>query len=230
MRILIYDVETAQNKNIGSICSVGWILLENDIIKDEGYSLINPQCSFSSSNSKVHGIHAADVKNAPCFSEYWESTLKPLMTSSLVIAHSANFDISATEQALFAANISDPGIDYLDTLPVFKCLIDSPSYKLTDLAALANYEYQAHNANEDVHALLHALFFVRDYCGFEDLAAMIIRTTARAENTKTNTYTPKQISESINKFPTYSHCDDEVEMLDACLHGLRICITGDIPG
>ena len=123
MRILIYDVETARTKDIGSICSVGWILLDNDRIAEEGYSLINPHCPFSNVNSKIHGIKAADVQDAPCFADYWEQKLGTLMKSSLVVAHSANFDLSATEQALYEANITDTGIDYLDTIPVFIIIV-----------------------------------------------------------------------------------------------------------
>lgn len=230
MRILIYDVETAQKSNIGSICSVGWILLENDNIINEGYSLINPKCSFSHINTQIHGITSADVADAPCFAEYWESTLCPLMTSSLVVAHSANFDLSATEQALFTSNIPDPGIYYLDSLSVIKALIKAPSYKLSDLASITHFEYKAHNAGEDVKALLHVLFFVKDLCGFEDLAAMLIRTPVRAENTKTNAYVPKQLDGLPNRYPNYSHCTDEVQVIDQRLQGFRICITGDIPG
>ena len=230
MRILIYDVETAQTKNIGSICSVGWILLDNDAIVDEGYSLINPHCAFSHTNVHIHGITASDVEGAPFFAEYWESTLRPLMTKALVIAHSANFDMSATEQALYLANVADPGIDYLDTLPVFKSLVDAPSYKLTDLASLTNYEYNAHNAREDVHALLHVLCHVRDLCGFEDIAAMLLRTPVRAENTKTNAYVPKRIADTPINHPIYSHCTENVQIVDGCLQGMKVCITGDVPG
>ena len=230
MRILIYDVETAQTKNVGSICSVGWILLDNDRIVDEGYSLIDPHCSFSRVNSQIHGITAADVEGAPCFADYWKSTLEPLMTSALVVAHSANFDLSATEQALFAANITDPGIDYLDTIPAIKALVNSPSYKLADLASLTHYEYDAHNAGEDVHALLHVLCSVRDLCGFEDIAAMLIRTPARTENTRTNTYVPKSISDTSNRYPVRTHCTENVQSVDCALQGMKICITGDFPG
>lgn len=230
MRILVYDVETAQKTNIGSICSVGWILLDNDRIIDKGYSLINPKCSFSSVNSQIHGITANDVVDAPCFAEYFESTLRPLMTSSLVIAHNAHFDLSATEQALFNAGITDPGIDYLDTIPVFKALVNTPSFKLIDLAKATHYEYNAHNAGEDVHALFHVLCFVRDLCGFEDLAAMFLRTPSRAENTKTNTYIPKQINDISAHYPVRSHCTEEVAAIDNRLQGLKMCITGDFPG
>ena len=193
MRILLYDVETAQTKNVGSICAVGWQLLDNDNVINKGYSLINPHCVFSKTNIAIHGITAEDVKDAPCFAEYWESTLKGMMTSSLVIAHSAGFDLSATEQALYLAGVKDPGIFYLDSLALIKALVNSSSYKLCDLAAKIGYEYQAHNAAEDVEALAHVLFFLRDYFKMEDLASLIIHSPIRAEHTKTNAFVPHDI-------------------------------------
>ena len=228
-RMLIFDVETANEKNIGSICSAGWILLENDQIIDKGYSLINPNCSFSGICTSIHGITPRDVIDAPCFADYWESTLRSLMTTSLVIAHSATFDLSAIEQALFAAGVSDPGIDYLDSLPVLKSLVNAPSYKLTDLAAEIHFEYNAHNAEEDVRALYEVLCYVRDLCGFEDLKEMFIRSAAHIENTKTNTYIPHDIEDVRPRIPVRSHCTGEVKVMDSCFCGMKFCITGDFP-
>ena len=228
-RVLIFDVETANEKNIGSICAIGWILLEDDQMVDEGYSLIDPHCPFSGICTSVHGITSRDVADAPCFCEYWQSTLQPLMTTSLVVAHSANFDLSAIEQALYAAGITDPGINYMDSLPVLKALVDAPSYKLTELAASINYEYDAHNAGEDVHALYEVLCYVRDACGFEDLKEMFLRSPARIENTKTNHYIPHDIQDVRPRIPVRTHCTEEVKAKDSCFCGLKFCITGDFP-
>lgn len=228
MRFLVYDVETAQKSNIGSICSVGWLLLENDEIVDQGYSLINPKCSFSSVNTAVHGITSDDVKDALCFGDYWNSTLKNIMTTSVVLAHAAGFDLSATEQALFLAGIEDPGIDYLDTLPLIKYLVQADSYKLADLAAAIDFKYNAHNALQDVLALTHVLFYIKELGHFDDLATMIIKSPVRCENTKTNNYKPHKITSSI--YQSKERCRD-VEMAESgCLSGLRFCITGDLPG
>ena len=229
-RILIFDVETANEKNIGSICAVGWILVENHQVLDEGYSLINPKCPFSGICTSVHGITARDVTDAPCFAEYWETTLRSLMTTSLVVAHSANFDLSAIEQALFTAGVADPGISYMDSLPVLKALIDTPSYKLTNLAAEIHYEYNAHNAGEDVRALYNVLCYVRDLCGFEDLYEMFLRSPAYIENTKTNAYIPRDIPDVRPRIPVRSHCTEEVQATDSLFCGVRFCITGDFPG
>lgn len=228
-RVLIFDVETANEKNIGSICAVGWMLLENDQVIDEGYSLINPHCPFSGICTSVHGITSRDVADAPCFCEYWQSTLQPLMTTSLVVAHSANFDLSAIEQALYSAGIPDPGINYMDSLPVLKALVDAPSYKLTELAASIDYEYDAHNAGEDVHALYEVLCYVRDACGFEDLKEMFLRSPAHVENTKTNHYIPHDIQNVRPRIPVRTHCTEEVKAKDNCFCGLKFCITGDFP-
>lgn len=228
-RVLIFDVETANEKNIGSICAVGWMLLYNDQVVDEGYSLINPHCPFSGVCTQVHGITSRDVVDAPCFAEYWESTLHTLMTGSLVVAHSANFDLSAIEQALYTAGITDPGINYIDSLPVLKALVDAPSYKLTELAASIHFEYNAHNAGEDVHALYEVLCYIRDLCGFEDLKEMFMRSAARVENTQTNNYIPHDIQNVQPRIPVRTHCAEEVKPKDNCFCGMKFCITGDFP-
>lgn len=232
MYILSYDVETANNKNVGSICAIGWVLLENDNIIDKGYTLINPNCTFSKSNINVHGIKEEDVINAPLFSDYWNSTLSNLMKKSLVIAHSAGFDMAATEQALYNSGITDFGITYIDSIPIISTFFDCESYKLCDLASLAGYSYNAHHAEEDAMALVYVLKYLRDKCGFEDIASLIIHSGCAANNTSSNTYEPKKIvfSNNLSSFHKYAHCKDDVVAKDNCLSSLRFCITGDIPG
>lgn len=232
MKILIYDVETAQGKNVGSICAVGWISLDDSRVTGSGYSLIDPQCAFSSYNTKIHGIKAADVKGAPTFAEYWESTLKDMMSDHLVIAHSAKFDISATQQALFSAGIEDPGIDYLDSLAVFRRYVDTDSCKLTVLADQCGFQYEAHNALEDVKALLHVLNTLADRLECEDLPALLIRSNVNVETSVFDSYTPHEIvtSKPKSSFPAKSHCTETVEQKGTVFCGKKFCITGDVPG
>lgn len=228
MRILVYDVETAKTNNIGSICAVGWILLDNDMQVDSGYSLINPKCTFDQKNTSIHGITSSDVKDAPCFFDYWNDILHNIMSNSLVIAHSAGFDLSATEQALFAAGIKDDGIDYIDSIQVCRHFLpDEDSYRLCDLASKFSYSYSAHNALEDVKALLTVLTSLRDANKLEDLAALLIRSNAVTENTLTNRYLPHRIIDK-NSFRSNPRCHDIVEIINDSLSGIKICITGDI--
>ena len=228
MRLLFYDVETAQAQNIGSICAIGWVLFENDQEIDHGYQLIDPNCSFSKKNTAIHGLSSKDVQGAPSFSEYWEKTLGSLMASSIVIAHNAAFDLSATEQALFSSGINDPGISYLDSLELFRFYCNLDSYKLTNIAASIGYEYVAHNAYEDARALSQIVLYYRDNLGFCDLATMIVASPVRCENTLSNSYRPKHIE--TDWFSNKAHCKEEVEVINDKLSGFKICITGDLPG
>ena len=230
MRFLIYDIETANKITSGSICSVGWLLIENDEIADSGYSLINPRCPFLQSNIDVHGITPFDVETAPVFSEYWESTLKPLMSSCLVVAHNASFDLSETEQALFNAKVKDPGIDYFDTLNMFRHLFKSESYRLTHLCRLLGYTYNAHNALEDCKALYFVMKYAKDALKYSDFAEMFIRSHTSAENTLSNTYEPQVSIASKFHYDCTSRCREDVDIVDNSLSGLRFCITGEIPG
>ena len=231
MYLLSYDVETANSRNIGSICAVGWVLLNNDEIMDQGYSLINPQCPFSRSTQAVHGIKDTDVADAPTFGEYWNSTLKPLMEKSIVLAHSAAFDTSATEQALYNASIPDPGIVYMDTLQLARMYVDCESYKLCDLSDMAGYSYHSHHAGEDAQALVHVLKYLRDLIGLEDIASLLLRSGCPIMNTKTNHFVPRKIAlENKKPFPKYTRCTEEITPIGNCLQLQRFCITGDIKG
>ena len=230
MFILSYDVETANNKNIGSICAVGWVLLDNNTIIDSGYSLINPNCPFSKINISVHGIMPEDVVSAPSFTDYWNNTLGGLMAKSVVVAHNASFDMAATEQALFEAGIPDPGIIYLDSLPIAQAFLDCSSYKLCDLASLAGHRYHEHHAGEDAMALVRVLEYIQESCGLEDIPSLLLRSGSQVMNTTTNHFKPHKIIMQKSPIAHPSHCSDEVVPIDGIFALQRFCITGDVPG
>lgn len=215
MDLLFYDVETA-NSNHGSICAVGWVLVRDSVQADEGYTLIDPQCSFSSRCVEVHGITKAMVKGAPTFAEYWRTTLAPLFAASVVVSHNAVFDITHTVQALANAGIQDPGIDYVDSLIPARKYISSPDHKLPTLAARIGHEYQAHNALEDARALYAVLDALRREKGFRDVPELLLRAFSL--------FSLDQIQPELPKEPV------TVEAIDSRLADLRICITGDIAG
>ncbi|MBR7173140.1 MAG: hypothetical protein IKD50_01760 [Clostridia bacterium] len=230
MKIMIYDVETANNKDIGSICAIGWMLLCDDKEIDSGYSLINPKCSFTKYNTDVHGITANDVENAPTFCEYWNDVLSTKMPDSIILAHGADFDMSATEQALYSAGIEDPGLFYVDTIAILQGLFTSESFKLSYLANVIGYEYQAHNALEDVKALYYVLLVAMKSMHFDDFATMIIKSGVGCKNTMSNNYIPHKIDLPKSIHTPYSRCKEDVDIIDDSLSGKRICITGYIDG
>lgn len=226
MNLLIYDIETANARNHGSICAIGWVLLQNEIEIDSGYSLINPHCSFSQACIDVHGITKDDVEDAPSFKEYWETVLSEKMKSSLVIAHNAGYDMSATEQALFNAKLPDPGINYIDSLAVFRSLFHANSYKLVDLANNAGYFYDQHDPLADAKALLYVLRYVSKALGFSDISELLLRSHIASSNTNNNNYEPRKIWQDTSIATVNS---PQVHVNDA-VSGLKFCITGDVPG
>jgi len=85
-----FDFETA-NYNRHSICAAGFVFVENGIIVDQIYSLINPEEYFNSMNISVHGIKPEDVKDAPTFPEFYDS-IKEQLSGKTLVAHNLPFD------------------------------------------------------------------------------------------------------------------------------------------
>lgn len=226
MKLLSYDVETASYAR-GSICAVGWVQLDDDIEIARGYTLINPQCRFCDQMVNIHGIHQEDVASAPTFGEYWKSTLSELMSTSIVVAHNAIFDMSATEQALKNCGITDPGIDYLDSIAITRSYYDLPSYKLTELMKQLGHEYNAHNALEDADAVVVLLRSLCKLTRCPNINYLIAMSGVEIENTLTNNYIPKEVEKNL---PSYSaeRCRETVEAVDMKLSGLKFCLTGDM--
>lgn len=227
MKILAYDVETA-NSSRASICAVGWVLVNNNVIVNKGGSYINPQCKFSEKNINVHGILPEFVANAPTFAEYWESTLSALMAKTLVVAYNASFDIGATKSALKAAKIDTPDIDYIDAFAVMKRCVTSDSYKLKDLLAYTGYEYNAHDAIEDAEAIIHLLDYVASQAGYDDIIELLVHSQIPVQNTINNV--PSEPPAPKTERPSREHTHEKVEAVMNTLEGLRFCLTGDVPG
>ncbi len=234
MKFLMYDVETA-NRDVGSICAVGWACVEHAEVTESGYSLINPNMHFSPYNTRVHGLTEKDVQNAPTFGEYWESTLKKHMESSVVVAHNASFDIRATEQALCYASIDDPGIDYIDTLPIFRELLpELKNHKLPTCAKWAGFKFRHHNAGEDALAIVAVVNALCKERGYHCMEELVIYGLV-AQNTLTNNIEPKKKKTmkpvGLPIWRSEDHPSAEpTAPEDYALLGCKFCITGDVPG
>lgn len=171
MLYLIYDVETPNRSN-DSICACAWMLHDGERSLDYGYQLINPQAEFDVMNTSIHHICPDDVIGSPTFDQYWESTLKALFSSAVIVAHNARFDLSVTEKALAAAGIDAPQWAYVDTLSLFRTMLPGMSCKLSSLAAMYGYAYNPHDAGEDVQALCEVLDCLKKEKGYPNYEAM----------------------------------------------------------
>ena len=110
MRYIAFDVETPNRYN-NRISAIGITIIEDDEIVDSIYSLVNPEVDFDYFNTELTGIDEDVVADAPTFDELWE-TIEPVMSSGLLVAHNASFDMSVLKKCLQAY-----GIDWVPMRP-----------------------------------------------------------------------------------------------------------------
>ena len=150
------DYETA-NSAYESVCAVGIVLVENNVIKSNYYTLIKPPKDFSffdSFNTSIHGITQNDVKNAPSFDKVWADIEQLYAPRDLPFAcHYAGFDIRVTEALLNYLDLDFPEIKFYDTCTISKRVWPQLlNFKLNTIAAFLNIELEHHNASSDASA------------------------------------------------------------------------------
>jgi len=81
--------------------------------------LINPEIPIPSAASRVHGITAPMVANAPVFKEVFPQ-FEAFCADSILLAHNAMFDINFLRAELKRNGMKTPLLAVFDTLPMFR--------------------------------------------------------------------------------------------------------------
>ncbi|PGM53272.1 3'-5' exonuclease [Bacillus sp. AFS053548] len=145
-----FDFETA-NYNRHSICAAGFVFVEEGVIVDQVYSLINPEEEFYSMNISVHGIRPRDVQDAPLFPEFYE-TIKDKIEGKTLVAHNLPFDGYALKDNLSRYGIPSVLINLLCSLQLSKKVLPKQSrYSLDTLSSQFGILLEHHH-----HALADA--------------------------------------------------------------------------
>lgn len=167
MDFVAFDFETA-NANRNSAVSLALTVVRENQIVDEFYTLLNPETDFHWRNIQVHGIHAADVVDAPTFAELWPIIVPFFSPEKLVIAHNAAFDNSVLKASLIANGIPVPQYQSLDTVRVARKLLPNlDNHRLDTVAKYFNIPLEHHhNALDDSVAAANILLAVTDKFGF----------------------------------------------------------------
>ncbi|GAA1474159.1 exonuclease domain-containing protein [Corynebacterium felinum] len=101
------DVETA-NDDWGSICQVGVAVVKDGRVVDTHSWLCQPPIpGFAEINTQIHGIVEADVATAPTFAEVLTEVVE-VVGQNVVVAHNAQFDMTAFLRACTAAGVHAP--------------------------------------------------------------------------------------------------------------------------
>ena len=152
MNLIAIDFETA-NRNPASVCSVGISLMdEYGEVEEKYYSLIKPEenvSAFDPFNIHIHGIKPKDVEKAPSFKEVYEEIVS-VLTSGMVCAHNARFDMMCLKAACENNHLSVPDITYFDTVLLSrKVYPELEHHRLNDMCDYLGIELNHHNAMSD---------------------------------------------------------------------------------
>ena len=97
------DVETA-NADPGSICQIGLASFAGGALVDCAVWRVNPRAHFSPHNIAIHGLHAADVRDAPDWPAL-RPTIAARLAGRIAVSHTA-FDVTALARACAADDLA----------------------------------------------------------------------------------------------------------------------------
>jgi len=146
------DFETA-NQYPTSVCSVGVVVVRDNVISDKYYSLIHPEPEFYSYwNVQVHGITLQDTQYSPVFPEVWRE-IEPLIEGLPLIAHNKGFDERCLKAVFRTYQLDYPDYEFHCTLQMARKQLKGllPDYKLHTVSSYCGYELINHH-----HALADA--------------------------------------------------------------------------
>lgn len=151
MDYIVIDFETANSKR-DSACALGIIEMSEGKKINEWDYLINPEDSFDSFNTFLHGINYDTVKDKPTFPVVWNE-IKGILNNKIVIAHNAAFDISVLRWTLNKYNLEFPTFKYSCTRILSKKTWPTlVNYKLDTVASHLDIDFIHHQECEDATA------------------------------------------------------------------------------
>lgn len=150
-RYIAFDVETP-NRFSDRMSSIGITVIEDGAIGESFYSLVNPETHFDYFNTQLTGLDAKAVSGAPTFAELWRE-IEPLMSSGILVAHNAVFDMGVLKKCLEGYGISwKNSAKYLCTVQIGRRVLPGISHKLNVLCDYYKIPLNHHNAASDSEA------------------------------------------------------------------------------
>ncbi|KRO16585.1 3'-5' exonuclease [Lacticaseibacillus saniviri] len=158
MDFIAMDYETA-NRTRASACSIALVVVRDNRVVDSFYSLINPQVRFESQNTRIHGISAAMVADAPTWPQMWPHVQNFFTRSQLVTAHNASFDASVVRKSLERYQLDPVSYQLIDTVKTSRELFPAlPNHKLNTMSDFLDIRLDNHhNALADAFACARIL-------------------------------------------------------------------------
>jgi len=155
-RYIAFDVETPNRYN-DRMSAIGISVIEDGAITEEFFSYVNPEAAFDDFNTQLTGIDEDTVANAPTFPELWEK-IEPLMSSGILVAHNAVFDLGVLKKCLLDYGIQwKSTAKYCCTVQMGRRLVPGISHRLNVMCAHYGILLDHHQADSDSHACAEIL-------------------------------------------------------------------------
>lgn len=151
-RFIAFDVETPNGAN-DRMSAIGISVIEDNEIVREFDTLINPETYFDRFNIELTGISPYLIEDAPTFGQLWQ-LIEPLLSSGILLAHNAPFDLGVLARCLRAYDIPwKPYADYLCTCRMAKaCWPQLVNHRLNTVSDYLGVSLDHHQASSDAHA------------------------------------------------------------------------------
>ena len=140
------DFETA-NGFRGSACAVGLVRVRDGRMAERAAWLMRPPAGFDRfdpRNTRIHGIRAEQVADAPRFAEVHER-IAEFVGADVLVAHNAAFDVGVIESGLEVSGCDVPAYDYTCSLTLARRVYDLASYALPSAAREAGFTPGRHH-------------------------------------------------------------------------------------
>ena len=155
-RYIVFDVETPNRYN-NRMSAIGITAVEDRSITDSFFSYVNPETFFDSFNTRLTGIDASTVANAPTFPELW-GRIKSYFSSGILVAHNAVFDLGVLKKCLHDYGIVWKGdVEYCCTVQMGRRLVPDISHKLNCMCDYYGIALDHHKADSDSRAAAEIL-------------------------------------------------------------------------
>ncbi|MDR1180100.1 MAG: 3'-5' exonuclease [Spirochaetales bacterium] len=153
MNFVTIDFETA-NYSRESACATGLVKFVDGKATDSFYSLIRPPRLYIRPDfTRIHGLTADDVRDAPRFPALWEKEVLPFIGRLPLAAHNAPFDMGVLAAVLAWYGLKTPPLKYFCTLALSRAVWpELKSHSLPRLGKTFGIKYKAHNARDDARA------------------------------------------------------------------------------
>ncbi|MGB3618171.1 MAG: exonuclease domain-containing protein [Catalinimonas sp.] len=172
MNFLALDFETASARR-DSICEVGIAHVANGEVVETRAWHVRPEPNyFAWQNTRIHGIDAAMVADAPTFGELWRE-IGPRFDGCTLIAHNASFDLSVLRHGLQGYGQPFPTLRYACTVQLARrAWPGQPSYSLGKIAPWLGIDLQHHSAASDARAAALLVLRAAEAHGAESFDAL----------------------------------------------------------